>query len=249
VRPPIDTISAPPFPGGLHWINGVAPQAGAPLLVEFWDFCRVNSLRTLPYVRVWHERYAPHGLQVVGVHCPGFPPSHDELAVRAAVARLEIAHLVCLDPEFAVWQLYDNPGWPARYLFDDDGFLRDVHYGEGGYLETELAIQEVVGVEREPLAPLRPEEDPEALIAVPTPDQPGPWSGEYEAGAVWAVLSGAGAVGVNGHAYTVAWAGCHLLVDHGRHTRAMLDLEVDEGVTCHAICFTPGVISTEVSAD
>ena len=28
------------------------------MLVEFWDFCRPNSLRTLPYVKAWHERYA-----------------------------------------------------------------------------------------------------------------------------------------------------------------------------------------------
>ena len=39
-------------------------QRGRPVLVEFWDFCRVNSLRTLPYLRAWHERYADAGLRV-----------------------------------------------------------------------------------------------------------------------------------------------------------------------------------------
>jgi hypothetical protein len=216
-------------------------QIGRPVLVEFWDFCRVNSLRTLPYLRAWHERYAPHGLRVIGVHCPGFPPSRDEAAVRAAVARLAIEHPVCIDADFELWRLYDNPGWPARYLFDQQGLLRDYHHGEGGYRETELAIQELLGVDREPLAPVRPEEDPDALIAVPTTDKEGAWSGQYEAGAVWAVLSGNGTVRVNRNEVAVTWPGCHLLVEHPRHTRAVLELDVGRGVTCHAVCFTPGV--------
>jgi hypothetical protein len=61
VRAPPDRIPAPPFPRDLTWLN-VAPlrmdkQRGRPVLVEFWDFCRVNSLRTLPYLKAWHERW------------------------------------------------------------------------------------------------------------------------------------------------------------------------------------------------
>ncbi len=63
-------------------------QRGRPMLVEFWDFCRPNSMRTLPYVKEWHERYGPAGLRTIGVHCPGFDPSREERAVREAVARL-----------------------------------------------------------------------------------------------------------------------------------------------------------------
>ena len=47
------------------------------MLVEFWDFCRPNSLRTLPYVKAWHERYGEHGLRMMGVHCPGFEASRE----------------------------------------------------------------------------------------------------------------------------------------------------------------------------
>src|SRR3954452_13086203 len=82
VRAPSATIPAPPFPRGLTWLN-VAPlrmdkQKGRPVLVEFWDFCRVNSLRTMPYLKAWHERYAGAGLRVIGVHTGAFPPSRDE---------------------------------------------------------------------------------------------------------------------------------------------------------------------------
>src|SRR2546423_8498074 len=146
-------------------------RVGRPVLVEFWDFCRPNSLRTLPYVGAWHERYGPAGLRVIAVHSPGFPPGRDNAAARAAVARLGIGHAVLLDPDHAVWNLYENEGWPARYLFDQSLTPVDYHYGEGAYADTESVIQELLGFEREPLVPLRPEDDPEALIAVPTPDQ------------------------------------------------------------------------------
>ena len=68
VRAPVDSIPAPPFPRHLPWVN-VAPlrmdkQSGRPVLIEFWDFCRPNSMRTLPYVQAWHERYAADGLRV-----------------------------------------------------------------------------------------------------------------------------------------------------------------------------------------
>src|SRR3712207_5327701 len=188
MRPPVDTITAPPFPAKLPWVNAASlrmdQQRGKPVLVEFWDFCRVSSLRTLPYLKAWHERYASEGLRVVSVHSPGFAPARDEDAVRAAVARLGIEHPVLIDGELRLWTAYDNEGWPARYLWapDERGHhLHEFHYGEGAYQETELAIQELLGVEREPLAPLRPEDDPAAQIVVPTPEQPGAWSGPYEA--------------------------------------------------------------------
>jgi thiol-disulfide isomerase/thioredoxin len=248
----VDTIVAPLFPTGLPWVNAPAAgvsviQRGRPMLVEFWDFCRPNSLRTLPYVTAWHERYAPDGLRVIGVHCPGFEASRDEQAVRDAVARLGISHPVLIDRELAVWQDYGNEGWPARYLFDGRARLFDYHYGEGAYAETELAIQELLGMELEPLAPLRPEDDPDALLAAQTADREGLYSGPYEAGAVWAVLDGAGTVTVNGGSaaggreLTVAHPGAYTLIEHDRHTVGVLDLEIGDGVSCLATCFTPGL--------
>jgi hypothetical protein len=245
MRPPVDTIAAPPFPRGLDWIN-VAPlrmdqQRGRPVLIEFWDFCRVHSLRTLPYIRAWHARYADAGLRVIGVHASGFPPSADAGAVRAAVARLDVAYPVVVDRELEIWRDYGNQGWPARYLFNQRGTLAHYHYGEGAYAETEEAIQELLGLDLEPLPILRPEERPGLLLPEQTPDRPGPYQGPYEAGGVWAVLDGAGAVTVNGRRIEVDHPGCYCLAEHERHTRAVLDLDVGAGVTCHAVCFTPGL--------
>jgi hypothetical protein len=245
VRAPAQTIPVPPFPRELPWINTAAlrmdKQRGRPVLVEFWDFCRVNSLRTLPYLKAWHERYADAGLRVIGVHTGAYPPSRDEAHIRAAVERLRIPYPVVLDTDLQVWDDYGNEGWPARYLWDLGGALFSLHYGEGAYAETEREIQELLGVEGPLVEPVRPEDEPGALLAAQTEDQRGAYCGPYEAGAAWAVLEGRGEVRVNGGAIPVEHPGCHLLVDHGRHTEAVLELEVGAGVTCHATCFTPGL--------
>jgi hypothetical protein len=223
------------------------------MLVEFWDFCRPNSMRTLPYIRAWHERYSADGLRVVGVHCPGFEASRDEQAVRDAVARLGISHPVLIDSELEVWQEYENAGWPARYLFDDRARLFDYHYGEGAYTETELAIQELLKVEREPLAPLRPEDASGATLAAQTADQEGAYSGPYEAGGVWAVLDGVGTVTVNGGAssggreLTIEHPGAYPLLEHELHTVGDLELEIGTDLRCLATCFTPGLAGETVA--
>jgi thiol-disulfide isomerase/thioredoxin len=254
VRAPVDTIAAPLFPRNLPWVNTPAGgqvsiiQRDRPLLVEFWDFCRANSMRTLPYLKAWHERYAEHGLRIVGVHCPGFELSRNEQAVRAAVERLAIRYPVLIDAEFELWREYENEGWPARYLFDGGARLFEYHFGEGGYEETEHAIQELLGIERETLRPLRAEDAAGTRLAPPTPQQPGAYSGPYEAGGVWAVLGGAGVVRVNGGAraggaeLSIEQPGAYPLLEHERHTAGVLELELGEGVECLATCFTPGSI-------
>lgn len=253
MRAPVNTIAAPLFPRNLPWVNtpGGAPvsiiQRERPMLVEFWDFCRPNSMRTLPYVKTWHERYGNDGLRIVGVHSPGFDASREESAVRAAIARLGIDYPVLIDSELELWQEYENEGWPARYLFDGGARLFEYHFGEGGYEETELAIQGLLGVERELLAPLRPEDAPGAALVAPTQEQPGAYSGAYEAGGVWAVLDGSGAVRasdlVSGmhNELEIAAPGAYLLLEHERSAVGQLAFEFDGEVRCIATCFTPGL--------
>jgi len=225
VRAPAEAeIYAPEFPPRLEWLNVAFLRMNTLLgrgavLVEFWDFARVNSLRTLPYLRAWHERYADVGLRVIGIHSPGYSFGRDRALVERAVERLDVRYPVVLDPDLEVWRLYGNMGWPGRYLFDRTGKLALFHYGEGEYLDTELAIQECVGEEMEPLSPVRPEDAPGALLEPQTADIVLPaerdrlelvrdWaSGDdwieaadagaaasfrYRAGAAYAVLSGGG---------------------------------------------------------
>jgi hypothetical protein len=244
VRAPVDSIYAPPLPQ-LEWVNVATlrmdKQIGRPVLVEFWDFLRVNSLRTLPYVTSWHARYADRGLRVIGVHAPGFPPSRDPAAARAAVARLGIEHPVALDPDLQAWRQYDVPGWPARYLFDQKLRLFEYHHGEGDYAGTEQAIQELLGIDEPLMGPVRPEDDPDALLVVPTPDQPGAWSGPYAAGGVWAVVDGRGTLAAGERLIPVDGPACVPVVEHARHTEAVLELSPGPGTLVHATCFTAGL--------
>ena len=246
-RPPVNDIPAPPFPRPATWINvaglRIDQQRGRPVLVDFWDFCRPNSIRTLPYLRAWDERYRDDGLRVIGVHSPGFAPSADAEAVKAAVARLEVQYAVIVDSDLAVWREYDNLGWPARYLFDDRGMLSDYHFGEGGYAETEAAIQSLLGVSRPLVEPVRAEDAEGAALVVQSDDVPGPYSGPYEAGEVWAVLEGSGSVSADGVSIEVDHPGAYRLLRHEVSTAGSLSLEIGEGVTCHATCFAPGLAS------
>jgi hypothetical protein len=145
-------------------------------LIEFFDFARINSHRTLPYLREWHARYADKGLRVIGVHCPGYSLGADGDVVERAVRQMGIEYAVLLDPGFEVWREYANKGWPGRYLFDVEGRLRSIHYGEGDYLDCERAIQEALleidgSLELpEPLSPLRPEDAEGVLLEAQTAD-------------------------------------------------------------------------------
>jgi hypothetical protein len=245
VRSPTD-IPAPPFPGRLPWINvamlRMDQQRGRPVLVEFWDFCRVNSLRTLPYLKAWHARYADAGLRVIGIHAGGFPGSRDPEAVRRAVERLGVEYPVVVDERLELWDLYGNEGWPARYLWTPELTLHSMHYGEGAYAQTEEAIRALLGLEPgDVVEPVRPEDEPGLLLPAQTADQPGAYSGAYEAGAVWAVCDGQGVLVANGREIAVEGPWCHLVVEHPHHTVGHVELEPGEGVTVHATCFTAGV--------
>ncbi len=244
MRAPSDSIAAPPLPA-LEWVNVATlrmdQQVGRPVLVEFWDFCRVNSLRTLPYVKAWHARYAEVGLRVIALHCGAYPPSQDPGEIRSAVARLGVEHAVGLDLEFRAWRQYDVPGWPARYLFDQRLRLVDYQHGEGGYADTERALAGLLGRDVEPVAPVRPEDEPGALLVEPTPEQPGAWSGAYGAGGVHAVVSGRGELRAGDRTVRVEHAGVLTLAEHPVHVEGVLELEPGPGVEVHAVQFTPGL--------
>lgn len=182
MRLPADNEAyAPEFPQGLRWLNvaflRMAVQIGRPVLVEFFDFARINSHRTLPYTKAWHERYEKQGLRVIGVHASGYSFGSDEDAVVRGVEQLEIPYAIVLDPEFAIWREYGNRGWPARYIFDRRGVLRFVHWGEGEYEESERVIRELLmeadaekDLPPDLVEPIRPEDAPGAVLQPQTAD-------------------------------------------------------------------------------
>ena len=142
-----DNIAAPDLPDGLTWI-GTEPEsmpaltAGGPALVHFLDFAQLNSVRTLPYLNEWARRYREAGLSVIGVQSPRFPFGADPEAVAAGLDALGVEFPVAIDAEHDLWSAYGCEGWPSLFLWSLGGALAWVHFGEGEYLATEIAIQE-----------------------------------------------------------------------------------------------------------
>ncbi len=141
--------------GAPVWLNSQPLTAeelgGRVVLVDFWTYSCVNWLRTLPYVRAWHERYAGRGLVVVGVHAPEFGFEHDLDNVRRAARDLGVGYPVAIDNDFAIWRAFGNRYWPAAYLVGSDGRVRFRHFGEGAYKKIERAIQQALGVDGDPV--------------------------------------------------------------------------------------------------
>src|SRR5262245_10987105 len=61
----------PGFAGATGWLNSAPldPESlrGKVVLVDFWTYTCINSLRPLPYLKAWAEKYRDAGLVVVGV--------------------------------------------------------------------------------------------------------------------------------------------------------------------------------------
>ena len=151
INPDHSPLSA--LDGAPVWLNSepltAAGLRGRVVLVDFWTYSCVNWLRTLPYVRAWHERYRDRGLTVVGVHAPEFGFEHDFDNVRRAVGELDVGYPVVIDNDFTIWRSFENHYWPAVYLVDGDGRVRFHHFGEEAYEETERTVQQLLGVDEE----------------------------------------------------------------------------------------------------
>jgi hypothetical protein len=117
--------------------------------VNFWTLTCINWLRQEPYVRAWSQAYRDDGLIVVGVHTPEFSFEHDVELVREATRQRAIDSPVAVDNNYAVWGAFANHFWPALYFIDADGIIRDHHFGEGRYEQSERVIQRLLGVDRE----------------------------------------------------------------------------------------------------
>lgn len=138
--------------GGI-WFNSnpltLAELRGKVVLIDFWTYTCINCIRTLPYLRSWHEKYADSGLVIIGVHTPEFEFEKNPDNVRKAIEDFDLPYAVMQDNDYATWRAYNNRYWPAKYLIDKNGVIRYTHFGEGSYDETEAKIQELLSVDAE----------------------------------------------------------------------------------------------------
>ena len=144
-----------PVEGELPPLDGIGPWLNSPplsreqlkgkvVLIDFWTYSCINCLRSIPYVRAWHDRYAKDGLVVIGVHAPEFAFERSLDNVQTAVADLGIRYPIALDNDFKLWRAFDNHYWPAHYFIDAQGHVRYHHFGEGKYAESERVIRQLL---------------------------------------------------------------------------------------------------------
>jgi thiol-disulfide isomerase/thioredoxin len=148
-----ERLHMPALDGATQWLNSEpldpAELRGHVVLVNSWTLTCINWLRQEPYVRAWSQAYRDDGLVVIGVHTPEFSFEHDIDRVGRATRERAIDYPVAVDNDYEIWRAFDNRYWPALYFVDAEGIIRDHHFGEGRYEQSERVIQRLLGVERE----------------------------------------------------------------------------------------------------
>ena len=144
-------IKAPEFAQISGYINTpnnspitLSSLKGKVVLVYIWTYTCINSIRPMPYIDDWNQKYSNNGLVIVGVHSPEFKFEKNYTNVKDAVQRFGITYPVILDSDHGTWNAYGNNYWPRFYLIDSQGYIRYNHIGEGGYYQIEKSIQSLV---------------------------------------------------------------------------------------------------------
>ncbi len=139
---------APELVGLDGWLNTepftLEDKRGEVVLIDFWTYTCVNCVRTLPFIKEWHEKYADKGLVILGVHAPEF--EFEKLPENVAMSRddNDLRYPIAQDNDHQTWRAFENRYWPAKYLIDKDGVIRYSHFGEGAYIETEAEIRKLL---------------------------------------------------------------------------------------------------------
>ncbi|MGC2308475.1 MAG: redoxin family protein [Nitrososphaeraceae archaeon] len=144
-------IKAPEFAQISGYINTpnnspltLSSLKGKVVLVYIWTYTCINSIRPMPYVHDWNQKYSNNGLVIVGVHSPEFQFEKNFDNVKRAVQRFGITYPVVLDSDHGTWNAYGNNYWPRYYLIDTQGNIRYDYIGEGSYDQIEKSIQSLL---------------------------------------------------------------------------------------------------------
>ncbi len=275
MRPPRSDIALPPLPPAVEWViadpKRIEPHsARGPVLVAFLEFGDPHSVRTIPYLQAWHQRYHSDGLTVLGVHTPKLTIATDNRALEAAARRLGISFAVINDHHAAIWHEYGCQGWPSLFLWRIRGSLFWTQFGEHEMCATETEIRRLLidaAASRDrpppalakPIGPLRPEHAPAAPLRVPSdplaPGGPGrprrtdsdseSLEVDYEGGSAWATLSGNGRIWCSldaaaEAAITLSGPGAYELATHRSHSAHHLSIRAEPTVELWALAFAPG---------
>jgi cytochrome c biogenesis protein CcdA/thiol-disulfide isomerase/thioredoxin len=143
--------TAPDITGIQAWFNTPGDQPitlqqerGKVVLLDFWAYSCINCQRSIPHVVAWEKAYAADGLQIIGIHSPEYAFEKEQANVEAGAKDLGITYPVALDNNLSTWTNYRNRYWPAHYLIDPSGTVRNIQFGEGNYAQTEQLIRQLL---------------------------------------------------------------------------------------------------------
>jgi thiol-disulfide isomerase/thioredoxin len=102
----------PELSGGVAWLNSSPLSSrslrGRVVLVNFWTYTCINSLRALPYTKAWAARYKNSGLVVIGVHTPEFSFERIQANVETATRGQSVSYPVVMDNNYEIWKAFSN---------------------------------------------------------------------------------------------------------------------------------------------
>ncbi|WP_337589547.1 cytochrome c biogenesis protein DipZ [Arthrobacter sp. ERGS1:01] len=143
--------TAPDIQGIQQWFNTPGNQPidlkslhGKVVLVDFWAYSCINCQRAVPHIVALNKAYAADGLVVIGIHSPEYAFEKDVNNVKAGAASLGITYPVAIDNKLSTWTNYRNQYWPAHYLIDASGTVRNIQFGEGNDQQTESMIRQLL---------------------------------------------------------------------------------------------------------
>jgi thiol-disulfide isomerase/thioredoxin len=147
-------IEAPALSQVGPWFNSQGLELkdlrGKVVVLHFWTFGCINCQRNLPYYNAWQKDFSNEPLAIIGVHTPEFKHEADSAAIAEQIKQRKIEYPVTLDSKNATWLAYNNRFWPAIYLIDKQGRIRQRWEGElefnnaGGDKKMRAMIKELL---------------------------------------------------------------------------------------------------------
>lgn len=117
-----------------YWFNSPPLKRedlhGKVVLIDVWTFGCWNCYRSFPWLNKLEKQFEEEDFTIVGIHSPEFDHEKQPGKVAAKIREFRLQHPVMMDNDFRYWQALNNRYWPAFYLVDRKGRLRELYVGE-----------------------------------------------------------------------------------------------------------------------
>jgi len=116
------------------WINSkplsIEDLRGKVILIDVWTYGCWNCYMSFPWLRALEDKFSEQDFQVIGIHSPEFDHEKERDNVVKKVEEFMLHHPVMMDNNHAYWRSLRNRYWPAYYIVDKKGNIRDALIGE-----------------------------------------------------------------------------------------------------------------------